>query len=507
MNHLTVQQLSAALDGSLNGPSVELVVHHLAHCHACRDRQARIARNDDALRRMLAQDPHDFFLDDLERRVESVLVAIVQGLPVPPMVTSSPLQADEDPLESPEPPLPERPELGRAGAIAQEAGFGRIGLKPTRQAEPPASDPAEAARLLEALERGETPELRDPRTRGPREHLPLDGPTFDPPGWIKQDAAARPADAKPRELPKVQPSPAPLGDTDAQRFMPPAAAQLPPPGPPAAQPRSPWPNSPGRSSDDDLRFMPPAQRASASAASPAAPQPQPPQPTPLPSTTAAGATNDRDASLAAPPTPPGRTERPNVLVQETPWRKSSAAIPRPVLPPALARQNARPAAPIPTEPAPNAMRTPPPASPARAALPASHVKPVTDAYEQVRERPARAVRRVRRTERFAGAWVLATATVGGLLVLVLTLQFLPPADTPGATAWRGFQWQFAPGDSTDDSAPFAPDATLRTATTPVPVDAPVPRVEEPFDAPLTDSTGVAPDSSAAPDSLGAASSR
>jgi hypothetical protein len=86
MNHLTVQQLSAALDGALGGPSLELVVHHLAHCHECRDRQARLARNDDALRRLLSQDPHDFFLDDLERRVESLVVAIMRGLPVPPMI-------------------------------------------------------------------------------------------------------------------------------------------------------------------------------------------------------------------------------------------------------------------------------------------------------------------------------------------------------------------------------------------------------------------------------------
>ena len=43
MIHLTVQQLSASLDGSLAGPSLELVVRHLAVCHECRDRQARLA--------------------------------------------------------------------------------------------------------------------------------------------------------------------------------------------------------------------------------------------------------------------------------------------------------------------------------------------------------------------------------------------------------------------------------------------------------------------------------
>ena len=53
MIHLTVQQLSASLDGALTGPSLELVVRHLAACHDCRDRQARLAKHDDALRRLL----------------------------------------------------------------------------------------------------------------------------------------------------------------------------------------------------------------------------------------------------------------------------------------------------------------------------------------------------------------------------------------------------------------------------------------------------------------------
>ena len=592
MNHLTVQQLSAALDGALNGPSLELVVHHLAHCHECRDRQARLARNDDVMRRLLSQDPHDFFLDDLERRVEAVVVAILQGLPVPPMVTSSPLQAEEDPFQPVEPPLPERPELGRAGALAQEAGFGRIGMKPTGATQPPTSDPAEAQKLLEALERGDTSDFTEFTTPGGRENAEIDGPVFDLPGWIKQAGPKRPPDPKPRELPKVQLFLEQLGDKSANLShgageglfdrdkpapaLPPGAAPVPPPTPsatPAEDPprftpphvpapraserpsrpdSGPWPTPPKLPTADEIRFMPPAPATPAAprADAPAGGPPRLPQPASSsnfmpPASTPEPEPAPARASVPPPAASPPRVEKPLVVVQETPWRKSSAAIPRPVLPPALAKVTERrppapdvvvketpwrkssamiprpvisperlkafqeSAAPKPSAPVPEPPAREAPAPAAAADLPPRFVKPVTEAYEQVSGPPRRKVPRVRRTQRIAGAWVLATASVGGLLVLVLALQFLPPADTPGATAWRGFQWpqlQFAPGDSTHDVGSPEPGDVVRTATTRFPVDAPVPSLEDSLFTPFTDSTGTVQDSSAAtPDSLGAAS--
>jgi hypothetical protein len=245
-----------------------------------------------------------------------------------------------------------------------------------------------------------------------------------------------------------------------------------------------------------VKTAPPSQVYPAPAPLPAAASP--PRAATQPATTpAATPAPGPAAARESAATPPPRTQKPDVVVQETPWRKSSADIPRPVLPPVVVQETAwrKSSAAIP-----------------RPVLPPEYRKPVTEAYEQVNEPPRpRTVPRTRRTERFAGAWVLATATVGGLLVLVLALQFLPPADTPGATAWRGFQWsqlQFATGDSTHDAAPKTAGQVMRTATTPVPVDAPVPRDEVPLDAPLADSAGVVPDSLAAtPDSLGAAPGR
>lgn len=205
MMHLTVQQLSSSLDGALTGPSLELVVRHLGACHDCRDRQARLAKHDDALRRMLGQDPDDLFLDDLTRRSEEQVLAIARGMPAPAMSTSVPLLHEEDPHAPAEPPPPPpRPELGRAGELAIEAGWGRIGLKPTASTHAPESNPEDAQRLLEALENGNTDDFTELTAQGLREHAALDGPVFDLPAWIKeQSKSSAPPRHGPREVPKL----------------------------------------------------------------------------------------------------------------------------------------------------------------------------------------------------------------------------------------------------------------------------------------------------------------
>lgn len=484
MNHLTVQQLSAALDGALGGPSLELVVHHLAHCHECRDRQARLARHDDALRRLLSQDPHDFFLDDLERRVEALMVAIMRGLPVPPMVTSSPLQSEEDPHAPTEPPLPGRPELGRAGALAQEAGFGRIGLRPSASTQAPSSDPVEAQRLLEALERGEAGDFTELTAQGMSEHGAVDGPVFDLPKWIKQGTGPKPAtEARPREVQKLELFFEHLDDRNAN--LPREAIQevfrreaTPPVAPPVLEAGGPpplplpfralpAPPSPAPVAPEQPRAAAPPPRVPVAA-------PPPSLVTPAPAASAPEPHPFRPNLPVVSPSPSAQLERPDVVTKETPWRRA----------PAWAKAGAE---------------TSPPFQP-------PHEAPVTDAYEQVNDPPRRPVPRVKPTPRFAAAWLLATASVGGLLVLLLVLQFLPPADTPGATAWRGFRWpnvRFAPADSVAPLETLPSEPALRSATTPFPVESPVPGGEFPLVSTPVDSAGLAADSlTAATDTSG-----
>jgi len=79
VRHLTVQQISASLDGALSGVSLELVVRHLSSCHECRERHSRLTKQDDSLRRLLACEFAEVFFDDMFVRMTAVLEAESRG--------------------------------------------------------------------------------------------------------------------------------------------------------------------------------------------------------------------------------------------------------------------------------------------------------------------------------------------------------------------------------------------------------------------------------------------
>ena len=187
MIHLTIQQLSASLDGALTGPSLDLVVRHLAMCPECRDRQARLVRTDDALRRLLAQQTTDAFLDDLSVRAESWIAAIAQGLPEPGP-RSNATHVPAAPTASaytPPPPMP-APAPSPSPSVVHPAGWGVIGMKPSASPHPPASDPDETRRLLEALERAEHASTTPAAPTDPM--LPPTANPSDLPTWLQEQA-------------------------------------------------------------------------------------------------------------------------------------------------------------------------------------------------------------------------------------------------------------------------------------------------------------------------------
>src|SRR6185436_17329849 len=105
MSHLSMEELSASLDRALTGADLERSLAHLSMCSRCRERQTRLALHDDALRRLLADDPDDRVMDELARRSEAIATAIVRGLAVPPIATSTPLDDARDvPRRGPQPP-------------------------------------------------------------------------------------------------------------------------------------------------------------------------------------------------------------------------------------------------------------------------------------------------------------------------------------------------------------------------------------------------------------------
>ncbi len=212
-HHLTVQQLSSALDGALTGPSLEVVVRHLAACTDCRERQSRLVRHDDVLRRLLAAETEEAFLEALGSRGEDIAVAIARGVQPPPMATTVPLIDEEDPYQPGEPPLD--PALGLDRLVAQEGGYGRIGMKPTASTQAPEADADEARRWLAAAENATDPNAF---AAGPQDPTRHDQPEFELPSWMDESAARRTsASTPPREPQRLWLVPTP-GETPTLPF-------------------------------------------------------------------------------------------------------------------------------------------------------------------------------------------------------------------------------------------------------------------------------------------------
>jgi len=130
MSHLAIADLSASIDGELMGTALEETVAHLSSCHDCRERGARLARNDEVLRSLLGYDLNDDVLNELSRRSEAIVVAIVRGLPAPPIVASTP-RADGPNERAVEPPAKAQEPVTEAGAKprrepASDAGMGLV---------------------------------------------------------------------------------------------------------------------------------------------------------------------------------------------------------------------------------------------------------------------------------------------------------------------------------------------------------------------------------------------
>ena len=121
MRHVTVQQLSAFLDGALAGVSRELVTRHLAACADCRERHALWHIYDEVLQRVLSWEPNERTMEEASARVELTLTAERRGLPPPeftsvlhPVIASTPDPAAAARASGVFPALPPDPALPAA---------------------------------------------------------------------------------------------------------------------------------------------------------------------------------------------------------------------------------------------------------------------------------------------------------------------------------------------------------------------------------------------------------
>jgi hypothetical protein len=97
VRHVSIQQLSAFVDGALTGVSRELVTRHLAACPDCRERHAMWHIYDEVLKRVLSWEPNERTLEEASARIELILTAERRGMPVPeftsvlpPVIASGP---------------------------------------------------------------------------------------------------------------------------------------------------------------------------------------------------------------------------------------------------------------------------------------------------------------------------------------------------------------------------------------------------------------------------------
>src|SRR5262245_54444411 len=152
MSHLSMKQLSRTLDGSLESAELEQAREHLSGCIICQEHQERLVQHDSALRRLFGNAPDERVLEDVTRRSEAVATAILRGLPLPPLVTSLPLEDDdleEDEADSSRPPSLGLERLDRFSPPASP-GPATVGQDPTAASaqaaneRPPPRDPSRA---------------------------------------------------------------------------------------------------------------------------------------------------------------------------------------------------------------------------------------------------------------------------------------------------------------------------------------------------------------------------
>ncbi len=190
MRHVSVQQLSAFLDGALAGVSRELVTRHLASCTGCRERHAGWRARDEALRRVLSWEPDGRTLEEWSSRVELTLTAERKGLPAPEF------SALQHPVLAPAP----EPDADKVREVVSHA-------RPPVATSPPPEPAAEAPG--EARVPGASAEIEEAAAAlahialsvSARIHDP--GPPADPsPQPRAERVAARPAAAPPRAEPR-----------------------------------------------------------------------------------------------------------------------------------------------------------------------------------------------------------------------------------------------------------------------------------------------------------------
>jgi anti-sigma factor RsiW len=246
MRHVSVQQLSAFVDGALSGVSRELVTRHLATCGACRDRHQRWRESGETLQRALSWMPDERLLDDWSARIELAITAERKGLPVPgfssalpppvasvgPPASAPPAPAPTSRASSGHTPLPMARPARAAAPSRAPSGHTPLPMarpaQPFASAKPPAPAPVARAHV--------TPPPTTPPPAPPAQVVVQPTPLPPPPVYVQPPPPVQVHVPPPPPPPPVQvqvpPPPAPA---------PPVQVFVTPPAPPAPAPVVPAP--------------------------------------------------------------------------------------------------------------------------------------------------------------------------------------------------------------------------------------------------------------------------
>ncbi len=111
--HLSPILLSASLDGTFAGAlkddGHELVTRHLSACTSCRDLSVRLRRHEEGLRRLLAFDPGEAYLQDLGHYLDQLIDAVSKGRHLPLRRVRAEVIEPEPPATLAAAPLPTPP--------------------------------------------------------------------------------------------------------------------------------------------------------------------------------------------------------------------------------------------------------------------------------------------------------------------------------------------------------------------------------------------------------------
>ena len=196
MRHVTVQQLSAFLDGALTGVSRDLVTRHLAACADCRERHALWHIYDEVLQRVLSWEPNERTMEEASARVELTLTAERRGMPPPeftsvlhPVIASTPDPAHRGPAARSSSLFPALPPISPAPAAAAAPPPDPASPSPGAPLAPP--DPAPATPPAHARYMPQPASLAAP-TPAPGGYPATPGP---PPISVHEDLRALPQPA------------------------------------------------------------------------------------------------------------------------------------------------------------------------------------------------------------------------------------------------------------------------------------------------------------------------